>query len=268
MATGSVGVVGASRGLGAALVEAYASRDRGVVGFARSASPAGVRVPVLAADVRSVDSLGSLRDWIEGAPGPRLVVVTAGVLGPVGGIEIVDVEQWAEGLRVNLVGAANVLHVLAPHVTSEDRVVFFTGGGVGGPRMQPRVSAYTASKAGLAVLLEVVASDDSFAAPVVGVAPGAFPTGFADEVLEVGRDVAGSELFEQVSRNREVEFDLSPVLSALDFIESPQGAALNGRIVSAQRDNLAEVSSLCSSSNDVFRLRRVDDRSVRVVEPW
>ena len=268
MATGSVGIVGASRGLGAALAEAYASQGREVVGFARSAPQAGMRIPVLAADVRSVELLGSLREWIEGAPGPRLVVVTAGVLGPVGGIGVVDAERWAEALRVNLVGAANVLHVLAPFVTSEDRVVFFTGGGVGGPRMQPRVSAYTASKAGLAVLLEEVASDDSFAAPVIGVAPGAFPTGFADEVLEMGSDVAGSELFEQVSRNREVEFDLSPVLSALDFIESPQGASLNGRIASAQRDDLAEVSALCSSSNDVFRLRRVDDRSVRVVAPW
>ena len=263
-----MGIIGASRGLGAAMLEAYGRQRRVVTGFSRSGIGLEAGTFTAVADVTAREALNSVERWLEKAGEPRLVVVTAAVLGPVGGIGRVKVNEWAEAVRVNLVGAANVLHVLAPIVSSEDRVVFFTGGGVGGPKMQPRVSAYTASKAGLAVLLEEVASDDSFAAPVVGLAPGAFPTGFADEVLQVGATVAGDELLEQVSSVKNRDFDLAPVLSALDFIESPEGAALNGRIVSAQRDDLREVSSLCLSSNDVFRLRRVDDRSVRIVAPW
>lgn len=265
---GCVGVVGSSRGLGFALAEIYAAQGRETVGFARSPGSHDAPFPVRALDVRSVDSLGALRAWAEATRGSRLVVMTAGVLGPVGALASQDMERWAEAVQVNLVGVANVLHVLAPYVTSEDRVVVFTGGGVGGPNMQPRVSAYTASKAGVAVLLEEVASDESFAAPVVGLAPGAYATGFADEVLQVGAEVAGNELFEQVSRTKKLDFDISNLLSVLDFIESSEGAALNGRIVSAQRDDLSEARALCLSSTDAFRLRRVDDRSVRIVAPW
>ena len=86
-------------------------------------------------------------------------VANAGVLGPVGPLHLVDLDDWATAVGIDLVGVANTLAVFGALMVGAGRgsLVTMSGGGVGGPNMATALSAYTCSKAAVVALTETVA---------------------------------------------------------------------------------------------------------------
>jgi len=79
------------------------------------------------------------------------------------------------------------------------------------------------------------------------------------EVLDVGPDIAGVELFDTVRRTSVP--DLEPLRDLLLYMTSDESAWLNGRCLSARWDPPSSLRTLARADigQDRFRLRRVDE---------
>jgi NAD(P)-dependent dehydrogenase (short-subunit alcohol dehydrogenase family) len=191
-----------------------------------------------------------------------VAIANAAVLGPVGLVEQTDADAWRHAIDVNVVGVANVARAVAPIMRRGGwgRIVTMSGGGLGGPRPAERTSAYVASKAAVVVLTEVLALElDGTGTTVNAVAPGAVPTTFAREVLEVGAERAGPELYATVASMPPA--DLAPLRRLLMFLLSDESSWLSGRCLSARWESpdtlRAESANVVGSSR--FKLRRIDE---------
>ncbi len=69
---------------------------------------------------------------------------------------------------------------------------------------------------------------------VNAIAPGPQPTGFTDEILRSGPDVAGAELYEATARNQAAEADPGAYLRLLFFVASPDSELADGATAERQ----------------------------------
>jgi NAD(P)-dependent dehydrogenase (short-subunit alcohol dehydrogenase family) len=221
---------------------------------------------IVAADVLGGECLDVL-DCLLASPHEAVTfVVAAATIGPVGPLADVDLDAWAESISANVIGTARLLALASRRLSEGDLVVTFSGGGVGGPGIQPNVSSYTTSKAALVHLTEAVARENPEGPVFVAIAPGAFPTGFTDPVLAADPTMAGAQLLDDVARTRSVSFDASDLDRLFDFLEKEPRRQLTGRTLAARWESPDALGSLIEGSpipEDLYCLRRVDGHAIR-----
>jgi NAD(P)-dependent dehydrogenase (short-subunit alcohol dehydrogenase family) len=267
-------VTGAGRGIGRATAERLASRGWDVAICARTSGAiesladdleARFRTKVVwtGASVTDADAMRTFAtEVVERLRAPDLLVNNAGILGPVGPLAGLDLGRWSEAVAVNLVGVATVISAFAPSMLRSGRgsIINLAGGGVGGPSMNSGLSAYTASKAGVVALTETLAAE-LHPVRVNVVAPGAIATSFNDEILEMGPDEAGHELFELTTRQRSEPSDIGDFLDLVEWLSGPESNSLTGRFFAARWESPASLTASAervSASAAMYRLRRVD----------
>jgi 3-oxoacyl-[acyl-carrier protein] reductase len=265
-------ITGAGRGLGRTMARWLADAGADVALCARTAEGidelgqeirrAGRRVHTQRCDVANPVEVGDfVRASVEVLGGVDIAIANAAILGPVGAISRIDPDEFARTLSVNVAGTATLVHHLLPHMSIRPygRILTMSGGGVGGPNLPGRVSAYVASKAAVVVLTEAFALELPAAVTINAIAPGAVPTGFMDEVLQSGPDVAGHELFTTV-KNTTMP-DLNALRELLFFVSGPDSAWLTGRCLSARWDTPAKLTAAYAQgvSKARYRLRRIDE---------
>ena len=269
-------VTGATRGIGRYTADLLAANGHAVAVCSRSATDAERTAAELAAehdgatygaalDVRDPAAAASYVSAVEAALGPIAVLVNnAAVLGPVGPIDEVDLTAWEAALLVDLFGVAVMTASVVPSMrrTGGGRVINLAGGGVGGPGVAARLSAYTAAKAGVLTLTETLAAELAPASiQVNAIAPGAIATDFMASLLAGGPDQAGDELYAQTVRQRENPDSLVPFGELLLHLAQPGAGGLTGRTVSARWDSIDQLEAaapqLAASSR--YRMRRIDE---------
>lgn len=187
-------VTGGSRGLGRAMARslsaagwqvAVTARDAAALGQVVSSGDAALALPgdatdgeaVRAAVQRTVAALGPI----------DLLVANAGAFAAGGPLWEGDVEQWWRDVEVNLRGPALLLHAALPAMVARGsgRVVVLGSGFGANPT--PGASAYAASKAAVARLVDSVAGElAGTGVTLLAVSPGmvrtdmthGFPAGF------------------------------------------------------------------------------------------
>jgi 3-oxoacyl-[acyl-carrier protein] reductase len=168
----SVLVIGGAKGIGKAVVEAFAEHGAKVaIGYhsdadagrriAQSALTAGASVSAAhPVDVADAASVKSFFDLAESEVGPcEVVVLTAGrlVVSPV--MELSD-EAWAASLATNLTGAMYCLRETARRMVPRHRgriIAFASMAGKSG--VHPGVGAYAAAKGGVITLARSLAAE-------------------------------------------------------------------------------------------------------------
>lgn len=267
-------VTGAGRGIGRALAMDLAAHGARLAICARSETQLrevgealrqqhSTDVYEHALDVSDPGAVHAFAQAVGGRFGPAdFVVNNAGMLGPVGRIDKIDLAAWHRTLAVNVGGIANVCAAFAPQMLEHGQgsIVNLSGGGTGGPNLPERISAYSASKAAVVALTEVLARE---LAPVRvnAVAPGAIATTFMDEVFNQGREGAGTELFETTDRQRAKPDSLDDFLALVGWLASDDSAWLSGRLLSARWDRIALLRDqhLQIERTSRFQLRRIDE---------
>lgn len=155
-------VIGASGGIGAALVEAIADEGTPVTGFARSFAGD------LHIDLEDEATIAAAAAHIAGGSPPTLVIVATGLLhdggqGPEKALRDLDPAWLARNFAVNAIGPALVARHFLPLMPRKDRTVFATLSARVGSIADNRQGGwygYRASKAALNQFVRTIAIED------------------------------------------------------------------------------------------------------------
>src|SRR6185436_19016625 len=202
-------ITGASQGLGKAIAEHFIREGANVVICARSKPDLAATHAELVKKARrrkifahlcDVSSEAQVNDVVEFAlrelGSVDVLVANAGVYGPMGPTESVDLQEWRQALDINLFGVLLPARALIPHFKKAGygKIVVLSGGGATNPL--PNISCYAASKAAAVRLMETLAEElRDFHVDVNAVAPGALKTRLVEQVLAAGPKKVGAAFF-------------------------------------------------------------------------
>jgi NAD(P)-dependent dehydrogenase (short-subunit alcohol dehydrogenase family) len=275
-------VTGASQGLGRTIAEEFVREGAHVAICARDGrliesvgkelerlASGDQRIVTSVCDVSSAEQVEKLFGEIERRLGGIDVLVNnAGIYGPKGPSDTVDLAGWRRAIEINLYGTFLPARLAIRHMKQKGRgkIINLSGGGATSP--MPRISAYAASKAAVVRLTETLAEElREFSIDVNAVAPGALNTRLLDEILEAGPDVVGNTFFEKALKQRDsggVPLKRAARLSV--YLASSESDGITGKLISAQWDpweNLHQFREQIAKS-DVYTLRRIvpEDRGL------
>jgi len=233
-------VTGGSRGIGRAVAEAFATRGATVVVQFRAdrraaddtlAALAGHGHLALPADVADPEQARSLVGRVVAELGRVDVLVNnAGIYEqhPILGTSYEDWQRvWRRTLDVNLIGPANLLHAVVPHMVAAGggRIVNISSRGAF--RGEPDHPAYGASKAGLNSLGQSMAlALGRHGIYVTTVAPGFVETDMAAPFLE---GPGGEAIRAQSPLNRAATAE--EVAKVVVFLATPGAESTTGAVV-------------------------------------
>jgi 3-oxoacyl-[acyl-carrier protein] reductase len=266
-------VTGGSRGIGLSIAQglgaegakvAIASRTQRELDEAKARlEAAGVEVLARATDVSRLSDVEALVAAVVAKWGRVDVLVNnAGVNGAIGRVDECDAAEWRLAFEVNVFGTMNACRAVLPRMRAQrsGKVVNLAGGGVGGPGVAPRVSAYASSKAAVVQLTESLArelADDGV--QVNAIAPGAVVTEMTAAVVAAGPEKAGKELYERTLKQRQSGGE-PPELAArlVVWLASEASGALTGKMLSAKWDRVDAIDIASANGSSLFCLRRID----------
>lgn len=203
-------VTGAGRGIGRAIAEGYARAGAAIGLLARSTAQldetrarieaAGGAALAMPADVTDADSLARAFDAVAARfGGIDLVVANAGASVQNARVEDSDVAAWRQTVEVNLIGSFLTARTAIAHLRRRGGgKLIFIGSGMG-HRSGPTRSAYAASKAGLWMLVRVLAQElQAEGIAVNELVPGPVLTEFiAGRADALNASTGGGEWFKQ-----------------------------------------------------------------------
>ncbi len=267
-------VTGGSRGIGLAIARELArrgfdmvlgARTEGELARARDGIERDFKVRCIArrTDVTDPAQAQALVERAIGELG-RLdaLVNNAGATGAIGDTASVDLRDWRQAVEVNLFGTLNMIRAAVPQLRRQGggRIVNLAGGGVGGPGVAPRVSAYATSKAAVVQLTECLARE--LAADriyVNAISPGFVVTEMTDGIIAAGPEKAGRELYERTLKQRESGGESPDLVARLvAWLLSPEPKDLTGKLLSAKWDDVSRIDPASANASSLYALRRID----------
>jgi len=222
----------------------------------------GQRVIAHTGDVSSQDQMHELFRRTEQEIGLVDVLVNnAGVYGPKGPSELVDLEEWSRALEINLLGTFIPSRFAIAQMKQKGRgkIINLSGGGATNPL--PRLSAYAASKAAVVRLTETLAEElREFSIAVNAIAPGALNTRFLDEVLRAGPELVGSGFYDKALKQRETGgAPIEKGVALCVYLASAASDGITGKLISALWDPWEKLSDHRAelANSDIYTLRRI-----------
>lgn len=269
-------VTGASIGLGKAIAEEFLAQGADVFICARTETSvleavadlrekAGSgRISGIACDVSSEADVAKMHEAALAFLGAIDVLVNnAGIYGPFGPTESVNLKEWWQAMEINILGTLLPCRAVIPGFKKRGsgKIICVSGGGATNP--MPNISAYATSKAGAIRLMETLAEElKDFGVQVNAIAPGALKTRMMDQILAAGESTVGKNFF---SKNQKwVEDGGTPLglgAGLCAWLASAESGTLTGRLLSAQWDpwedgTIAKVQDDIQKS-DIYTLRRI-----------
>jgi NAD(P)-dependent dehydrogenase (short-subunit alcohol dehydrogenase family) len=268
-------VTGASQGLGRAIAEQFVKEGAHVAVCARDGAlletvrrqleeqaNSDQRVLAYPGDVSSRDQMQELFRRTEQEIGLVDVLVNnAGVYGPKGPSEAVDLEEWSRALEINLLGTfiPTRLAIAQMKKKGSGKIINLSGGGATNPL--PRLSAYAASKAAVVRLTETLAEElREFSIAINAIAPGALNTRFLDEVLKAGPELVGSGFYEKALKQRDSGgAPIEKGVALCVYLGSAASDGITGKLISALWDPWEKLRDFQAEleGSDIYTLRRI-----------
>lgn len=206
-------VTGASRGIGAAAAFVLAKAGAAVALVARDGKRAsqladeivatGGQAVASACDVADYQSVQTMVDDTERQLGSiEILINNAGMIEPIGLLAGSDPAAWRRSIEVNLLGAYHTLRAMLPRMLEAGKGTVINLSSGAAHRPLEGWSAYSAGKAGLAMLTDAIALECGDAGVrVFGLAPGTVDTDMQATIRASG--------INRVSQIRQI--DLAPV---------------------------------------------------------
>jgi len=232
-------VTGASRGIGAAIVETLAERGATVIASAHAADPPdalvaelqvrGLRVNGRIADVTDPEQVQDLANWTQRQYGRIDVLVNNAGVGAVAPSETLSLERWSRVLAVNLTGPLLCSQAVGQHMLDAGRGVIVNIGSIFSETGMPMRAAYAASKHGLVGLTRVLAVEwASRGVRVVTVEPAYVRTGLDDQDQKDGC-YSANEIIGRTPMGRYVE--PREIAATVAFLVSDEASFITGATI-------------------------------------
>ena len=268
-------ITGGARGIGRDLADALAaagmnlalaSRTQGELDVVREELQRthGITCFTRATDVAKSEEVDAFVDAAHKALGRvDLLVNNAGVYGAIGDLTESSPEEWRKAIEVNLFGTVYATRAVLKIMQAQrsGKIVNFAGGGVGGPSVSPRISAYATSKAAVVQFTEVIAKEVAeHNVQVNAISPGAVVTGMTAEVIEAGEARAGRELYQRTLKERASGGSTAEDAKRLVlWLASDRSGTLTGKLLSAKWDDYEKGDVAGSGASSLYTLRRIDN---------
>lgn len=193
----------------------------------------------------------------------NILINNAGIYGPIGPLEKIDLKLWRKALEINLIGMVYLTSLIIPIMkkASGGKIVNLSGGGVGGSSIKPRISAYFTSKIAVAGFSEMIAEElKDYNIQVNAISPGAVNTYLNEYLLKMGPKKAGKEFYAQ-SLKQKKEGGTPPELAAqlVVFLASSESNHISGRLLSARWDS-PQLLKKKNLSQNLYKIRRIDGK--------
>lgn len=191
------------------------------------------------------------------------LVNCAGIYGPIGTLNDIDIEHFVKAININLLGTVFMCHYFSQLMKNRKaKIVNYSGGGAATPF--PNYSAYAVSKIGIVRLTENLSQELKLHGIEVNcIAPGFVVTRLHQQTIEAG-DKAGSSFLantkEQIEKGG-VPPDIAAELTV--FLLSAESNGITGKFISAPWDSWRDSAFIekLKSDKDFATLRRIDDKT-------
>ncbi|OGT42155.1 MAG: hypothetical protein A3F13_04980 [Gammaproteobacteria bacterium RIFCSPHIGHO2_12_FULL_40_19] len=190
------------------------------------------------------------------------LICCAGIYGPLGSVDINDMQQWKKTIEVNLLGTVYCVHeaLISMKKNKCGKIITLCGGGVGGNNIKPNLSAYISSKGAIALFIEVIAQEVlTNNIQINAISPGAVNTRLLDEVLSSG-DLVDHSFLDAAKKQK--EGGGTPPQKAAElclFLASEKSDGITGKLISAVWDPLNDLLKHQDEliNSDIYTLRRI-----------
>ncbi|MBF0475531.1 MAG: SDR family oxidoreductase [Deltaproteobacteria bacterium] len=220
------------------------------------------RVLAVPTDISSQSDVRRLMETVIRAfGGLDILLCNAGVYGPKGAIDQVDLTEWVRAIEINLLGTVFPCREAIPYLKRQPggKIIIMSGGGATNP--MPFLSAYAASKAAVVRFAETLAGETSeFGISVNTVAPGALNTRLLDEVIEAGPDKVGQSFYDKmVGIKKQGGTPLEVGAALCVFLGSDESNGITGKLISAVWDPWKDLPGHLPDliDTDIYTLRRI-----------
>ena len=177
-------VTGAASGIGKATVELFREQGATVVG---ADAVAGTDIRADAGSETAVQTL--IKNVVAKHGGLDIMFANAGISGGFASISEQSAKDWAEILRVNLIGPFLAIKYAAPLMQKRGGGSIICTASVAGLRSGAGGAAYSASKAGVINLVQTAAQQLSGSnVRVNAICPGLIETGMTKPIYDMARD--------------------------------------------------------------------------------
>ena len=216
-------VTGAASGIGKATVELFRSEGATVVG-----ADAVERADVVA-DAGGEEAVRKLvEDVLAEHGGLDIFFANAGISGGFASIAEQTAADWAEILRVNLIGPFLAIKYAGPAIASRGGGSIICTASVAGLRSGAGGAAYSASKAGVINLVQTAAQQLSESGVRVNaICPGLIETGMTRPIYELARASGQEERLGELNPLRRGGEPVEIAQAAL-FLASDESSYVNG----------------------------------------
>ncbi|MEO8176841.1 MAG: SDR family oxidoreductase [Sphingomicrobium sp.] len=230
MATGRLGgkvaiVTGAASGIGRATAELF--RDEGATVVGSDINPGD---GIVAADAGSeADVQRLIDDTVTEHGGLDIVFANAGISGGLGSIFEQSAEDWAEILRIDLIGPFLAIKYAAPHLKARGGGSIVCTASVAGLRSGAGGAAYSAAKAGV-INLVTTAAQQLYGTNirVNAICPGLIETGMTEILYQMARDAGRGDRIGDLNPLRRGG-EAHEIAAAALFLSSAESSYVNGQ---------------------------------------
>ena len=197
----------------------------------------------------------------------HVLILNAGVYGPMGPIETVSLDEWKKSIDINLFGVLLPCRELIPHFKQNKygKIIVLSGGGATNP--MPNLSSYATAKAAVVRLVETLSKElSSYNVDINAIAPGAMSTRMIEQVIDAGPEIVGDEFFKKNQnwkQNGATSMELGTNLTV--YLSSDDSNGVTGKLISAQWDDWKNFGNHLDDlqNSDIYTIRRIvlEDRN-------
>lgn len=269
-------ITGGARGIGFAITQELVNLGTKVVICSRTRSDLQKALLILnrksevaygiICDVSKLNDCQKLIEFAHSQTGRiDILVNNAGVFGPVGLLETNDPDNWKDALAINVLGAVFCSKLAIPYMKKQGagKIINLAGAGVGGSKPLPRFSSYYVSKVAVVGFTENLAAElETENIQVNAISPGAVTSDLTLGLLKLDKSLVGEEMY-QISKQLQEQGGTPPELAAklVAFLVSNKADHITGRLLSAKWDTVEELQKEDTFTQDLYRLRRIDNRN-------
>jgi 3-oxoacyl-[acyl-carrier protein] reductase len=192
-----------------------------------------------------------------------ILINNAAIYGPIGLLETNSSSEWKKTIEVNFLGTVFCTQYVIPIMkrNKKGKIISIVGGGVGGINPISRFSAYVSSKTAIAGFTEVLAKElQDWNIQVNCVSPGAIKTKLIEYLLVQGRTKAGNEMYDQAIGSKQIGVvDPHRIADMVAYMASDESDHLTGKILSAKRETIAQLTKIKTTQSNLYTLRRIDN---------